>query len=909
MFSGLAWLLLLAAPRLPAQATAPNAQFATAFKRAVDKLYEVAGTRTERRVAAKSALDLLDAAGALIPGLPGEKKRRAQLKFFVEVRRAEVYWRLDTDIARPRAVEIGKAARTFASGEEVYYTYYRALLLILLSNTMDERDFLQMLEDGFGDGEYLRGDLAKKDVEKMREGYSGYLGHLLLLRAWIDLTRRPAFAESELRKLGLELKQYGESRREIRDECYSRLAWHFIELRDFERAKVYLGEIPSEDSRYPRAVIDYKQGNFDFAAEEAAKLCEEDDQPRSVLLHADAIEGQARVARANDDPAKALRLFTRALQRYSSVQATADAQIRAASLNGQGDCYLGLGDLDLAERVLTLALKNLEKGRSWTELAERTETLKDLGRLAELRKDPAKALDLFTRALAGIEEIRKDIPLDALGIAWLEPSQLEAIDGVIRLAQSDTDAASGTVTVVTPTQALATIDRMKARGLLDWLESPPSSENLDRYRTALDELAKARSAADARAHRLKLESLRTSPDARSQATALTDTEITGLLDRYGNTVFLSYWMGRSVVDPRVYLVSAHGSKHVVVHDLGPAADGRKIYRDALAAVRRPEGDPWPALDAAARFLLPATVSDQIAAGAPVVVCADTELADLPVEALRIDGQALGIRNPVHRTPSLAVFARLASRAAGSKTGGTLIFDTAQPTAEQQELHELSRLEFSEAEGDLVGRAHPAHVRMRMNDATYSNLKTTLRTKKFDNLHVSCHAINHPRIPSASLLMLNDGPLDMGTLATLPMKGMLVVFSSCSSAGGRKAGGEGVKGLLWGPLGAGARAVVASHWEMNQQATKDLMGQFHFHLAKGVEEGEAMRRARETLAQNANYAHPTYWAGFGIYAAPRPGIRDGETEVHRPTGSSIAIYLLGIALAGVVAIGLFWRRRG
>ena len=157
-------------------------------------------------------------------------------------------------------------------------------------------------------------------------------------------------------------------------------------------------------------------------------------------------------------------------------------------------------------------------------------------------------------------------------------------------------------------------------------------------------------------------------------------------------------------------------------------------------------------------------------------------------------------------------------------------------------------------------------------------------------------------------MLSGDALDMGTLATLRMDNMLVVFSSCRTSGTERAGGEGVKGLLWGPLAAKARAVVASHWEMNQQATKDLMGQFHHHLAAGCDEGEAMRRARETLSNAANYAHPSYWAGFGVFAPPPATGANVATAEPEQNFLFYGVLGLGVLLLAFALWGLTRRKR-
>ncbi|MEE9127478.1 MAG: CHAT domain-containing protein, partial [Planctomycetota bacterium] len=135
------------------------------------------------------------------------------------------------------------------------------------------------------------------------------------------------------------------------------------------------------------------------------------------------------------------------------------------------------------------------------------------------------------------------------------------------------------------------------------------------------------------------------------------------------------------------------------------------------------------------------------------------------------------------------------------------------------------------------------------------------------VHISAHAVENLYLPSRSLLMLSDGPSDMGSMAALELSGSLVVLSNCPSRGATARGGEGVSGLLWGPLAAGARAVVVSSWHASHQATADLMGQFHHFRGRGHGDAEALRRARERLAATQNYRHPYYWAAFGLVAAP------------------------------------------
>jgi CHAT domain-containing protein len=167
------------------------------------------------------------------------------------------------------------------------------------------------------------------------------------------------------------------------------------------------------------------------------------------------------------------------------------------------------------------------------------------------------------------------------------------------------------------------------------------------------------------------------------------------------------------------------------------------------------------------------------------------------------------------------------------------------------------------------------------------------------VHVSAHAIANPLVPTRSLLLLADGAMSVASLATVPLRGALLVLSACSSASGEARSGEGEIGLLGWPYAAGARGAVAALWSVNQQATMDLMGQFHAIRAEGYDEVEAMRAARATLASSANYAHPFYWAGFGVFSAPRTTV-----PTPRPRWEWLVAALL--ALGSIAAI---WFRRG
>jgi CHAT domain-containing protein len=103
----------------------------------------------------------------------------------------------------------------------------------------------------------------------------------------------------------------------------------------------------------------------------------------------------------------------------------------------------------------------------------------------------------------------------------------------------------------------------------------------------------------------------------------------------------------------------------------------------------------------------------------------------------------------------------------------------------------------------------------------------------------------------------DAAADRGILTAEAIAGMdldgleLAVLSACDTGLGEVAGGEGVFGLQRAFHIAGAKNVIASLWQVDDEATAALMGLFYHHL--WVEKRpplEALRQAQLTL-----YRHP------------------------------------------------------
>jgi CHAT domain-containing protein len=119
-------------------------------------------------------------------------------------------------------------------------------------------------------------------------------------------------------------------------------------------------------------------------------------------------------------------------------------------------------------------------------------------------------------------------------------------------------------------------------------------------------------------------------------------------------------------------------------------------------------------------------------------------------------------------------------------------------------------------------------------------------------------------------MANDGLLEAGEIAALRLNADLVVLSACNTAaaGGGRFGGSALEGLADAFFNAGARAVLASHWEIPSAATTKLMTDVFQRYGRDKNGGlaGALRQAQLDLIRDPVTAHPFYWAAFTLIGA-------------------------------------------
>lgn len=166
-----------------------------------------------------------------------------------------------------------------------------------------------------------------------------------------------------------------------------------------------------------------------------------------------------------------------------------------------------------------------------------------------------------------------------------------------------------------------------------------------------------------------------------------------------------------------------------------------------------------------------------------------------------------------------------------------------------------------------------HMLLIGNDATESALKRT-DLERFGVIHLAVHAVADKIYPDrAALIVLSDaeagedGFLQASEVVQLRLKADLVVLSACETSVGALQGQEGVANLSRAFLLAGARSVISTLWQVDDDASLFLMKRFYSHLAYNKPPGRALTDAkRDMLRTFGSKALPHQWAGFTFEGA-------------------------------------------
>jgi CHAT domain-containing protein len=110
----------------------------------------------------------------------------------------------------------------------------------------------------------------------------------------------------------------------------------------------------------------------------------------------------------------------------------------------------------------------------------------------------------------------------------------------------------------------------------------------------------------------------------------------------------------------------------------------------------------------------------------------------------------------------------------------------------------------------------------------------------------------------------DGILTAFEVLSMDLRGTnLVVLSACDTGIGEPIQGQGVYSLNRAFLEAGANAVMATLWSVDDEATSVFMDRFYDKYLNGFTASESLRFTQLEFIDSKEWSHPYYWAPFVI----------------------------------------------
>jgi CHAT domain-containing protein/Tfp pilus assembly protein PilF len=193
---------------------------------------------------------------------------------------------------------------------------------------------------------------------------------------------------------------------------------------------------------------------------------------------------------------------------------------------------------------------------------------------------------------------------------------------------------------------------------------------------------------------------------------------------------------------------------------------------------------------------------------------------------------------------------------------------------ETEVH-LARLPFTRKEAETISKlVFAGQRRVALDFAATRQLALSEEMNQYRILHFATHGFLNSKNPELSGLVFSlldaEGNQQNGFLRTdevfnLKLSAELVVLSACKTGLGKDVRGEGLIGMTRGFMYAGASRVMVSFWDVNDEATAELMGQFYQKLLAGkMNPSKALREVQLNFLKKHTHANPYFWAAFTLH---------------------------------------------
>ncbi len=399
---------------------------------------------------------------------------------------------------------------------------------------------------------------------------------------------------------------------------------------------------------------------------------------------------------------------------------------------------------------------------------------------------------------------------------------------------------------------------LRERELVDRIQKVSPEEKI-RLRDSLDQLWQAMKRDDHLANYLELRS----------ATALDATELSSLIRQQASKeqpIVCIDWIAvngqlvllalRANQPAQLFPLSLHQSAVSQFISSNLSADVfRSTLRDTPEVLR--ELDP-----------LIAPLSDITASEELLIFSPTAPLHGLPLHALELKGKPLLERHPIVYCPSLSVLRHCLSRRR-QRQQPPVVGLFGDPNGDRQ------------AAADLVHELESLFGTTALVNSAVTRQAVSEALSRCELVHFQGHAIHLPQAPLDSYLALATNPalattLDIGRSDRLSARDIfahhslgaeLVTLAACESGTNAIETGDEPFGLIPAFLYAGANAVLATLWKVNQMSASETMRHFYHAYTRSnpaTSKAQALREAMLKVRDTPGYETPYHWAPFVLY---------------------------------------------
>ncbi len=711
--------------------------------------------------------------------------------------------------AHRQAQQFPESQKNFSEAEQLARTSHPQLL----GDVLNARGALEVDEKKFPEGEVtFEQALTLMRQERDRDGEASVLSNL----AWVGMSRehfdeavdRAHAALGLSRSLGLK---------PLAATVLGNLGWSYLELGDFDNARDFYKQ--GAEASGKSGLSGYSAYWFTGVAESYLGLHEyplAEDLARNTLDH-------ARQLKNAQTTAVCLNMLTKILLRTGRLSEAEQYNQDALETEDKfGTVYalLFAGHIATANKRFAdaeklfdkvLAEPNAETPIKWEAEAGLAQVWEDQGRFVEAERQYLKAINT-------IEQARRSIHHDELRLSFLSSGievYGEYVDFLIRRGR--------------PAAALNQAELSRARTLSEGLSS---NEQTATWRPAP----------------------RVTPQQLAQRLHAT---------------LLVYWLG----EKRSYLWAVTPSK-TAYFTLPPAPEIDpliKSYRDLTLK----SGDLLKNAASTGEKLYASLVEPAkqlVPPGSRVILLPDASLYGLNFETLIVPGAQphFWIEDVTVSTASSLSLLASGSNRAPSKEKNLLLVGDAVPVPEfgplPQAPAEMQKIEqyFAESRRAVLkgsGATPGAYI--------------TSEPEQYAYLHFVTHGTASRARPLESAVILSKESssdtykLYARDIVQHRLNANLVTISACNGSGTRAYSGEGLVGLSWAFLAAGAHNVIGALWEVSDASTPQLMDSLYSELSQGKDPATALCDAKLSLLHSLDpdsvFKKPFYWAPFQLYA--------------------------------------------